>query len=88
MTGVVAELAAGSLAAFSAPAKSIGKFMPRLNSARFLADLMDALKDILNVEIQEWDKAAEALKSKSDHDLGQLIVKDLRNLSRFERSSQ
>ena len=51
-------------------------------------DSMDALKDILNVEIQEWDKAAEALKSKSDHDLGQLIVKDLRNLSRFERSSQ
>jgi hypothetical protein len=49
-------------------------------------DSMDALKGALDVEILAWDKAAETLKSKSDQDQGQLIVKDLRNLSRLERS--
>ena len=49
-------------------------------------DSMDALKDALDIEIQEWDKAAEALKGKPDQDQGQLIVKDLRALSRLEKS--
>lgn len=49
-------------------------------------DSMDALKDALDIEIQEWDKAAEALKGKPDQDQGQLIVKDLRAFSRLEKS--
>jgi len=48
-------------------------------------DSMDALKAALDVEIREWDKAAEALKSKPDQDRGQLIVKDIRALSKFEK---
>lgn len=46
---------------------------------------MDALKAALDVEIREWDKAAEALKSKPDQDRGQAIVKDIRALSKFEK---
>ena len=48
-------------------------------------DSMEALKAALDVEIREWDKAAEALKSKPDQDRGQVIVKDVRALSKFEK---
>lgn len=49
-------------------------------------DSMDALQAALDDEIREWDKAAEALKGTSDQDQGQLIAKDLRALSRLDKS--
>lgn len=47
---------------------------------------MEALQDALDIEIREWDKAAESLKGKSDQDQGQLILKDLRALSKLDKS--
>lgn len=49
------------------------------------ANSMDALKAALDAEIREWDKAAEALKSIPDQDQGQVIVKDIRAFSRFDK---
>ena len=47
---------------------------------------MDALKTALDVAIQEWNEAVKGLKKIPDQDQGQLIIKDLRALSRLERS--
>jgi|CXWL01.1.fsa_nt_gi hypothetical protein len=47
---------------------------------------MEALKAALSAAIREWDEAAEALKSKPDQDPGQAIVKDIRGLSRLEKT--
>ena len=49
------------------------------------SDSRDALRGALDVEIQAWDKAAEALKNKPDQDRGHAIVKDIRALSRLEK---
>lgn len=50
------------------------------------ADPMDALKAALDIAVQEWDEAAITLRKKPEQDPGQLILKDLRALSRLDQS--
>jgi hypothetical protein len=49
-------------------------------------DFESELKTALKAQIQEWDKAASALKDKKDQDPGQAIVRDVRALARLDKN--
>ena len=47
------------------------------------SDFRTSLHNALEAEVKEWDKTAAALKEKTNQDLGQAIVKDVRALSKL-----
>ena len=66
--------------------EQIIKAWENIKAPKLDSDSMDALKKALSAAIQEWDEAAETLKNKPGQEPDQFIVKDLRALSKVDKS--